>query len=139
MKRAAAVLSRGAKSRKDSRAFRGLFLSVGLLVAANCSSRVERHEMQWEYGPATPADPSEVREVILRFSEEPRCWVWFLSRDLGPKLEELGRRDISVEFRIRRSWGRVKGFRVVRIEGIGDWDRPRSGVGSKGAERCPPW
>lgn len=115
-----------------------MLLAMAVLLLSACSERIERHRMTWKY--VEPADPRILpsREIELHYVEAPECWVWFLSRDLGSKLEALNRRELAVDLRVRRIFGRVKGFRVERIESIDRWDRPRSGNAVRGQVRCPP-
>lgn len=115
-----------------------MLLAMAVLLLSGCSERIERHRMTWSY--VEPADPRilPLRGIELHYVEAPECWVWFLSQDLGSKLEALNQRELDVDLRVWRTFGRVKGFRVDRIESIDRWDQPRSGNAVRGQGRCPP-
>lgn len=111
-------------------------LTLPLLSA--CTERIERHRMTWEYVASGDSRFLPLRRIDLHFVKEPQCWVWFHSSDLGAKLEALGKKEVDVDLRVRRTFGRRKSFDVVRIESIDQWDRARSGAARRGTGSCPP-
>jgi hypothetical protein len=94
--------------------------------------------MTWEVVGPDDSRPLPARKIELHFVEEPQCWVWFYSNDLGAKLDALGKKEVDVDLRVRRTFGRRKSFDVARIESIDHWDRPRSGAARRGKGSCPP-
>jgi hypothetical protein len=77
--------------------------------------------------------------VELRFVDAPEHFVRVTSDSLLSVLRRTGPTEIEAEFEVTRDYGRVRGFRLVRVDGITDVRMQSAGNRCVGPCEGTPW
>ena len=85
------------------------------------------------------ASESATPEVTLHPVDAPDHFITMQSPQLADYLAGLGQRTVDVELELARDFGRVVGFRIVRVEELTDFPRGQSFSGCASASCAWPW
>jgi hypothetical protein len=89
-----------------------------------------------EFNPAFYAKPEEY--VRFRYVQNPLCYEVESARNLGAELSAEGKPVVSVEFEMWGEFGRLRGYRMLAVDGhalqgVGGWGHNGGG----GNDPCP--
>lgn len=118
-----------------------LVTSIAFWVSMTLFTNVRREQtvdMTWEYGRAEAIYPA-AENIVLRFKRDPNQYVGIVSKDLGPYLETLPSREVTVTFNVTRDFGRVRGFMETKIGQRTTWQSSWGYAGSTGNATVSPF
>lgn len=115
-------------------------LLFALLLAGPFVGResLETFEMTWSVAQAAPA-VSAPDEVTLTFVAHPDHQLIQRSDPLAEHLALGGREVVSATFRVTRDYGRMRGFRMVEVDGLRDFASSGSTYRIQGGGEDGPW
>lgn len=109
-------------------------LALNQAVTGVISRSVE--PMSW----SVVTDSSTASErVVLRFRDAPEHFVHVVSKELATYLRQSNRSEVSAEFEVIRDYGRVRGFRIVRVAEVTDVRMEAAGHSCVGRCTTSPW
>lgn len=79
------------------------------------------------------------QRVVLRFRDAPEHFVHVVSEKLAVYLRQSGKSEVSAEFEVIRDYGRVRGFRIVRVDEVTDLRMEAAGHNCTGPCTTSPW
>lgn len=77
--------------------------------------------------------------VVLRFRDAPEHFVHVVSEELATYLRHSGASEVSAEFEVIRDYGRVRGFRIVRVDEVTVLRMEAAGHNCTGPCTTSPW
>lgn len=80
-----------------------------------------------------------LERVVLRFRDAPEHFVHVGSQELATYLRQSDRSEVSAEFEVTRDYGRVRGFRIVRVAEVMDLRMEAAGHNCVGRCTTSPW
>jgi len=97
---------------------------------------VVEHRLTWEVG---PQEPGSTAVVEFSFVDHPGHYLWEESAELAAHLEALGEPTVVGRFRVTRDYGRVRGYSLLEVAGLGTWVSQRAAGGTRGTPASSPW
>jgi hypothetical protein len=80
-----------------------------------------------------------LERVVLRFRDAPEHFVHVGSQELATYLRQSDRSEVSADFEVTRDYGRVRGFRIVRVAEVTDLRMEAAGHNCVGRCTTSPW
>jgi hypothetical protein len=117
--------------------YSGLFLFFFAGPFVGRESQVS-FDMRWTIA-ETPSMGQTQAEVILTFVDYPNHRVGEFSDRLAKYLQQQPDKVVPVTFAVVRDYGRMRGFRMVRIGDLSDWDSAFGYSASTGDGQRTPW
>lgn len=97
-----------------------------------------RHSMNWQIDPHPPSAHGQA-EVVLSFADAEGHYVGEFSDQLADHLRKQGQQPVQAIFEVTRDYGRMRGFRMIEVEGLRGWTSRWGYAGATGTPARSPW
>lgn len=113
-------------------------LVCGLVLNQTVTGVTSRSVEPMSWSVVTDSSTTSER-VVLRFRDAPEHFVHVVSEELATYLRQSDKSEVSAEFEVIRDYGRVRGFRIVRVDEVTNLRMEAAGHNCVGRCTTSPW